>query len=184
MDTPAGRHPGHRWAPMGAMRCADSGERRQDFVVRKNSTTVMQHGLAGCTHGEVRSGRGASQRLTCVWRITDFPRISNSPHTGLRPLWRSAFGDARLAFEVVPAPVPRRLCPRLPDAGQDGEASDAESRRGRSGWRAIHRGRPARRAVLLIVCRSWRQWNVRRGSAPFAVPRIVTFKRVDWEQND
>ena len=20
--------------------------------------------------------------LTCVWRITDFPRISNSPHTG------------------------------------------------------------------------------------------------------
>ena len=30
----------------------------------------------------------------------------------------------------------------------------------------------------------WRQWNVRRRSAPFAVPRIVTFKRVDWEQND
>jgi hypothetical protein len=24
----------------------------------------MQHGLGGCTHGEVRSGRGASQRLT------------------------------------------------------------------------------------------------------------------------
>src|ERR1017187_1587976 len=28
------------------------------------------------------------------------------------------------------------------------------------------------------------KWNVRRRSAPFAVPRIVTFKRVDWEQND
>jgi hypothetical protein len=24
----------------------------------------------------------------------------------------------------------------------------------------------------------WRQWNVRRRSAPFAVPRIVTFKRL------
>jgi hypothetical protein len=24
----------------------------------------MQHGLGGCTHGGVRSGRGASQRLT------------------------------------------------------------------------------------------------------------------------
>jgi len=34
--------------------------------------------------GEPLAGSTQESALTCVWRITDFPRISNSPHTPQR----------------------------------------------------------------------------------------------------
>ena len=38
------------------------------------------------------AGQAGSRRLAaCVWRITDFPKISNSPHTGVHQLFSRGY---------------------------------------------------------------------------------------------
>src|ERR1019366_694118 len=121
---------------------------------RDGPTTVRNHSVWTLVDGipsNLKTGRDESPSWVrippCVWRITDFPRISNSPHTGQQmdvPLslgarGRSAFG--RGADRTLDDADGGRRAARQRDS--DGSRPDGQSRifrRLESPDRAANRG--------------------------------------------